>query len=110
LQGCRPRGKFRTEGKCEGMNPHTLKGASTLGIGVLAMGISGVGSLETKCYLDVGLVEKHKVYYKWEGGGFPQVQAVMSLVNPNLPVAHPNTKNVPIMHSLTCCLVLCKFG
>jgi len=24
--------KPRSEGKCEGMNPHTLKGASTLGI------------------------------------------------------------------------------
>jgi len=31
------------------------------------------GSLETKCYLDVGLMERHKVYYKGEGGGFPQV-------------------------------------
>jgi hypothetical protein len=31
-------------------------------------------SLETKCHLDVGLVERHKIYYKGEGGGFsPQV-------------------------------------
>jgi len=34
LQGCGPRGKPESEGKCEGMNPHTLKGASTLGGGV----------------------------------------------------------------------------
>jgi len=27
---------------------------------------------ETKCHLDVGLVEKHKVYYKGEGDGFPK--------------------------------------
>jgi len=39
--------------------------------------------LGTKCHLDVGLMKKHKVYYKGEGGGFPQVQAVVSLVNPN---------------------------
>jgi len=26
---------------------------------------------ETKNQLDVGLVERHKVYYKGEGGGFP---------------------------------------
>jgi len=26
--------------------------------------------------LDAGLVERHKVYYKREGGGFPQVWAV----------------------------------
>jgi hypothetical protein len=28
------------------------------------------GSPGTKCHLDVGLVERHKVYYKGEGGGF----------------------------------------
>jgi len=27
-----------------------------------------------------------------EGGGFPQVRAVVSLVGPKLPVACPNTK------------------
>jgi hypothetical protein len=30
-----------------------------------------------------------------EGGGFPQVRAVMSLMSPELPVACLNTKNVP---------------
>jgi len=42
---------------------------------VPTLGISRLpfGSLETKCYLDVGLMERHKVYYKGEGGGFPQV-------------------------------------
>jgi len=35
LQGCGPRRKLGSEGKCEGMNPHTLKGASTLGVGAL---------------------------------------------------------------------------
>jgi hypothetical protein len=30
-------------------------------------------SPRTKCHLDVSLVEKHKVYYKGEGGGFTQV-------------------------------------
>jgi len=29
-----------------------------------------------------------------EGGGFPQVQAMVSLVNPGLPVACPSTKGV----------------
>jgi hypothetical protein len=38
------------------------------------------------------------VYYKGEGVGFPQVQAVMSLVNSSLPVARPSTKSVPTMH------------
>jgi hypothetical protein len=30
------------------------------------------GSPETKCHLDVGLMERHRVYYKREGGGFPK--------------------------------------
>jgi hypothetical protein len=39
------------------------------------LAISGLPfeSPETKCHLDVGLMERHKVYYKGEGGGFPQV-------------------------------------
>jgi len=42
---------------------------------VLTLRISELpfGSPGTKCHLDVGLVERHKVYYKGEGGGFPQV-------------------------------------
>jgi hypothetical protein len=40
----------------------------------------------------------HKIYYKGEGGGFPQVRAVVSLVSPNLPVVHLSTKSAPIMH------------
>ncbi len=35
--------------------------------------------------MDVGLVERHRVYYKGEGGGFPQVWAVVSLVSLNCP-------------------------
>jgi hypothetical protein len=54
--------------------------------------------LPTKCHLDVGLVEKHKVYYKGEGGGFPQIQAMVSLVNPSLPMACPSSKNAITMY------------
>jgi hypothetical protein len=36
-------------------------------------------------HLDVAFVESCRVYYKGEGGGFPQVQAVMSLVCPCCP-------------------------
>jgi len=41
-----------------------------------------LGSPGTKSHLDVGPVERHKVYYKGEGGGCPQVWAVASLVSP----------------------------
>ncbi len=67
---------------------------------VLIVRISGLsfGSPGTKCHLDVAPVERHKKYYKGEGGGFPQVRAVMNLVNPSLPVALLSTKNVQTMH------------
>ncbi len=67
---------------------------------VLVVKILGfpLGNPGTKCHLDVGLVERHKLYNKGEGGGFPQVRVVVSLVNPNLPVVRPNTKNATTMH------------
>jgi hypothetical protein len=67
-------------------------------MGVRVVRISGLPLLETKCHLDVGLVERHKVYYKGEGGGFPQVRAVVNLVSSNLPVVCPSTKSAPTMH------------
>jgi len=48
--------------------------------------------------LGAGPVARHIVYYKKEGGGFPQVQAVVSLVSPNLPMVRPNTKSALAMH------------
>jgi len=56
-------------------------------VGVQTLTISGLpfGGPKTKCHLDVGLVERHRVYYKGEGGGFPQVRAMMSLADPNCP-------------------------
>jgi hypothetical protein len=49
------------------------------------VGISGhpLGSPGTKSHLDVAHVERCRVYYKGEGGGFPQVRAVVSLVCPS---------------------------
>jgi hypothetical protein len=62
--------------------------------------ISGLplGRPRTKCHLDVGLMEKHIVYYRGEGGGFPQVRAVVSLVSSSLPVVNLSTKSVPTVH------------
>ncbi len=68
--------------------------------GVPTLGISGLplGNPKIKCHLDVGLVKRHIVYYKGEGGGFPQVRAVRSLVSPSLPVVHLITKSAQTMH------------
>jgi hypothetical protein len=67
---------------------------------VPTLGISGLplGSPRTKCHLGVGPMARHKIYYKGEGCGFPQVQAMVSHMNSNLPVARPITKNAPTMH------------
>ncbi len=76
-------------------------------LGVPTLEILGLplGSPRKKWHLNAGPVARHKVYYKGEGGGFPQVRAVVSLVSPSLPVARLNTKSVPSMHQPTCCLV-----
>jgi len=42
-----------------------------------------------------GAAGRHKEYYMGEGGGFPRVRAVVSLVSPKLPVACPSIKGVP---------------
>jgi hypothetical protein len=46
---------------------------------------SHLGVPGEKNHLDVGSVASHLVYYKGEGGGFPQVRAVVSLVCPCCP-------------------------
>ncbi len=53
------------------------------------------GSPEIKSYSNVGVAERRKEYYMGEGGGFPQVRAVVSLVSPELPVVCPRTKGAP---------------
>jgi hypothetical protein len=58
--------------------------------GVPQGGISGLpagspGSPGKKSHLDVVSAERRREYYKGEGGGFPQVRAVVSLVCPCCP-------------------------
>jgi len=62
----------------------------------------------TKCHLDVDLVGSHRIYYKGEGGGFPQVRAMVSLVSPSCPwlIQAPKVLQLCTNHLV---LVLCKF-
>jgi len=77
--------------------------------GVLTLAISGfpLGGHGTKSHLDVGPVERRIIYYKGEGDGFPQVQAVVSLVSPSCPwlVLAPKVLQLCTNHLV---LVLCK--
>ncbi len=68
--------------------------------GVPTLTISGLplGSLEKKNHLDVGLVERHKVYYKGGRWWFPPSPGRGESCEFELPVARPSTKNAPTMH------------
>ncbi len=56
-----------------------LKGARVLVVGILRLPL---GSLGTKSHLDVVPMKNCKIYYMGEGGGFPRIRAVVSLVSP----------------------------
>ncbi len=77
---------------------------------VLTVGISRLplGSPGTKSHLDVSPMERHIVYYKGEGGGFPQVWVVMSLVCLSCMwlVLAPKVLQLCTNHFV---LVLCRF-
>jgi hypothetical protein len=53
-------------------------------------------------------VERHIIYYKGEGGGFPQVRAMVSLVSPNLLVACAPTFYSFDVFTLNSCLNLSR--
>jgi hypothetical protein len=72
------------------MGPKVVR-VPTLGISRLPL-----GSPRTKCHLGAGHVAKHIIYYKGGGGGFPQVQAVVSFVNLSLHVTCHNTKKLKL--------------
>jgi hypothetical protein len=69
-------------------------------VGVPIVRISGLPfeSPGTKWHLGAGPMAKQKIYYKGEGGGFPQVWVMVNLMSSNLPVARTNTKSAPTMH------------
>jgi hypothetical protein len=87
---------------------HTkLWGPKVVGVPMLAISGLPLGSPGTKSHLDVSLVERHRVYYKGESGGFPQVRAVVSLVNPSCSwlVLAPKVFKLCTNHLV---LVLCR--
>jgi hypothetical protein len=62
-----------------------LWGSKVAGVPTWAISGFPLRSPGTKSHLDVGPVERCKVYYKGEGGGFLKVRAVVSLVCPRCP-------------------------
>ncbi len=78
---------------------HTTLWASKV-VKVPILGILGFpsGGFGTKCHLGAGPVARHRVYYKGEGGGFPQIWAVVSLMGSCLPMARPCIESVQTTH------------
>jgi hypothetical protein len=81
---CRWRATYRWKNLNEGYNfASNLISIKTFHTKLWAPKVAGVptlgiyrlphGSLRTKWHLSVGPMARHKVYYKGEGGGFPQV-------------------------------------
>jgi hypothetical protein len=62
-----------------------LWGPKVVGVPTLAILGLPLGSPGTKNHLDVGPMISHRVYYKGEGGGFPEVWAAMSLMSLSCP-------------------------
>ncbi len=116
---CKQRATYHWKGSDEGYNfsldlisiksLHTklrapkLRESPTLAILGLTFGSPG-----TKSHLDVAPMESYRIYYKGEGGGFPQVRAVVSLVCWSCPwlVLAPKVLQLCISHPV---LVLCRF-
>jgi hypothetical protein len=61
---------------------HTkVRGPKVAGVSTLVISGFPFGKPKTKSHLDVSFMERHIIYYKGEDDGFPQVWAVVSLVN-----------------------------
>jgi len=91
FQACRWRATYRWKALNEGYNFASdlisIKGLHTklwrpevMGVPTLAISGLPLGSPGTKNHLDVSPVERCIICYKGEGGGFPQVWAMVSLV------------------------------
>jgi len=96
ILGCKERATYRWKGLDETYNFASdrvaiwgllakLWGSKVPGVPFGAISGLPLGSPGRNSHLDVASVESCRVYYKGEGGGFPQVRAVVSLVCPCCP-------------------------
>jgi hypothetical protein len=53
---------------------------------------------QEKWHMDVPPMANHKKYYNEEGGGFPQIWAIVSLMSLCMPMVHLCPKSVQTMH------------
>ncbi len=79
-------------------------------VGIPTLGISELplGSPRTKCHLDVGLVERYKLYYKGEGGGFLTSLGLNESCESEFAHGSSQHQKCSNYALTTLCLVLCK--
>jgi len=75
-----------------------IMGVSTLGISELPNTWESWNKMTFGCWSHA----KHKVYYKGEGGDFPQVRAVVSLVSPCIKVLQLRTNQFVVWFVQVC--------
>jgi hypothetical protein len=97
---------------CLGSHHNQRSAREVMPLKVVRVPIVGIsrftfGSPGTKSHLDVVLVKSCRIYYKGEGGGFPQVWAVVCFVSPNCQwlVLTPKVPQLCTNHLV---LVLCR--
>jgi hypothetical protein len=78
--------------------PHFNRGSAHRVMGLQSYETLSCGNFVTKWHLGDDPMVRHKVYYKGEGGGFPQIRAMLSFVNSSLLVIRPSSKNVRTKH------------
>jgi hypothetical protein len=59
---------------------------------------SKLGSLKKKWHLGAAPMASHNEYYKGESGGFPQIWAMVNLMNPCMPMIRLCTESASTMH------------
>jgi hypothetical protein len=90
--------KFRFRPHLNQRSAHKIMGLQSCEVLILGILRFPLGSPETKCHLGASPVAKLRVYYKGEGGGFPQIRAMVSFVSPCLLVARSCTKGAQTTH------------
>jgi len=110
LLACRWRATYHSKGLEKGYNFSldfiSIKALHTKLWGPKVMGVPTLGNFGTPIWES----QDKRAIWMWafwrvtkytirgEGGGFSQVQAVVSLMSPSLPMARPSTKSAPTMH------------
>jgi hypothetical protein len=97
--------------RCNRRSHKKLRALKVMRVRIVGISRFPFGSLGTKSHLDVAPMERRRVYNKGEGGGFPQVWAVVNLVCPSCPwlVLAPKMFQLCTNHFVLVCACPCEW-